>query len=188
MPATVWKGYLSFGLVSFPVRLLTAARADHVRFNMLHRKDLSRIKEVWYCAKENKPVDRSDIVKGYEVSKGNYVAVEEEELKKIAPATATTMEILKFVRDKEVDPIYFESSYYVAPDENVSKPYHLFQEALAETQYDAIAKITMHNREHTVLIRAANTGLILHTLFYLNYGRRIGLPNRQRSPRAKSLL
>src|SRR6476660_557871 len=130
MPATVWKGFLSFGLVSFPVRLFSAARADHIHFHMLHRKDLSRIKEVWYCAKEDRPVDRSDIVKGYEVSKGQYVAVEEEELKKVAPATATTMEILQFVREKEIDPIYFESSYYVAPDEAISKPYELFHQAL----------------------------------------------------------
>jgi DNA end-binding protein Ku len=168
MPATVWKGFLSFGLVSFPVRLFSAARPDHVHFNMLHRKDLSRLKEVWYCAEENKPVERSDIVKGYEVSKGEYVAVEEEELKKIAPATATTMEILQFVREKDVDPIYFESSYYVAPDENVSKPYKLFLQALTESQYGAIAKITMHNREHSVLIRAAKNSLLLHTLFYPN--------------------
>src|ERR1700688_1633963 len=122
MAAIVWKGFVSFGLVTFPVRLFAAARAEHLQFHMLHRKDLSRIKEVWYCAKENKRVDRSDIVKGYQVSKGEYVPLEEEELKKIAPPTAPTMEILQFVPDKEVDPIYFESSYYVAPDESVSKP------------------------------------------------------------------
>ena len=168
MPATVWKGFLSFGLVSFPIRLFSAARADHIHFNMLHRKDLSRIKEVWYCAKEDKPVDRSEIVKGYEVSKGDYILVEDEELKKIAPATARTMEIVQFVRDKEVDPIYFESSYYVAPDEAVSKPYELFLQALTEAQYSAIAKVTMHNREDSVLIRATKTGLLLHTLFYPN--------------------
>jgi DNA end-binding protein Ku len=168
MPATVWKGFLSFGLVSFPIRLFSAARADHIHFNMLHRKDLSRIKEVWYCAKEDKPVDRSEIVKGYEVSKGDYIVVEDDDLKKIAPATATTMEIVQFVRDKEVDPIYFESSYYVAPDEAVSKPYELFLQALTDAQYDAIAKVTMHNREHSVLIRAAKSGLLLYTLFYPN--------------------
>src|ERR1700730_13314236 len=97
MAATVWKGYISFGLVSFPVRLFSAARAETVHFHMLHKKDLSRVKEVWYCAEENKPIERSDIVKGYEVSKGEYVAVEDEELKKIAPPTASTMEILQFV-------------------------------------------------------------------------------------------
>src|SRR6202020_2651263 len=106
MAATVWKGYLSFGLVSFPVRLFSAARAEAVHFHMLHRKDLSRIKEVWYCAEENKPIERADIVKGYEVSKGEYVVVENEELKNIAPATAGTMEILQFVKETDVDPLY----------------------------------------------------------------------------------
>src|SRR5437773_4644842 len=82
MPATVWKGYISFGLVSFPVRLFSAARAEAVHFHMLHKKDLSRVKEVWYCATENKPIERSEIVKGYEASKGNKsVVVDDDELK-----------------------------------------------------------------------------------------------------------
>src|SRR6185295_10052137 len=97
MPATVWKGSISFGLVSFPVRLFSAARADRISFHMLHKKDQSRVKEVWYCAEEDKPIDRSEIVKGFETSKGKYVVVEDEELKKVAPPTMTTMEILQFV-------------------------------------------------------------------------------------------
>src|SRR3984957_5198048 len=105
MPATVWKGYLSFGLVSFPVRLFSAARAEAVHFHLLHKKDQSRVKEVWYCVNENKPIERADIEKGYEDSKGKYVVVDDEELKKIAPATATTMEVLQFVANDEVDPI-----------------------------------------------------------------------------------
>src|SRR6185295_5780271 len=99
MDAIVWKGFVSFGLVTFPVRLFAAARAEHIQFHMLHRKDLSRVKEVWYCAEENKPIGRSDIVKGYEASKGEYVVVDDDELKQIAPPTATTMEILQFVHD-----------------------------------------------------------------------------------------
>src|ERR1051326_5232809 len=90
MPSIVWKGHVTFGLVSFPVRLYSAARSESGHFHMLHRKDLSRVKEVWYCAEENKPIERADIVKGYEASKGEYVVVEDEELKKIAPSTATT--------------------------------------------------------------------------------------------------
>src|SRR5690349_12405304 len=162
MPATVWKGYISFGLVSFPVRLFSAARAEAVHFHMLHKKDLSRIKEVLYCAEEDKPVDRSDIVKGYEFEKGEYITVEDEELKKIAPTTATTMEVLQFVAKDDVDPLLFESSYYVAPEEAVSKPYGLFMAALTETKHHAIAKVAMHNREHIVLIRPAGGGLVLH--------------------------
>jgi DNA end-binding protein Ku len=167
MPATVWKGFISFGLVSIPVRLFSAARAEAVHFHMLHKKDKSRVKEVWYCAEENKPIARSDMVKGYEIGKSRYVVVEDEELKKIAPTTATAMEILQFVAGDEVDPIYFQSSYYVGAEEKTAKAYALFAAALAETRHDAIAKVAMHNREHVVLIRPFGSGgLILHTLYY----------------------
>jgi DNA end-binding protein Ku len=111
MASIVWKGFLSFGLVSFPVRLFTAARGETVHFHLLHRKDFSRVKEVWYCAKEEKLIERSEMVKGYEVSKGKYVAVEEAELKKIEPSTASTMDIVQFVRSDEIDLIYFERSF-----------------------------------------------------------------------------
>jgi DNA end-binding protein Ku len=109
MAATVWKGFISFGLVFFPVRLFAAARPETVHFHLLHKKDQSRVKEVWYCAEENKPIERSEIEKGYEVSKGEYVVLDDEELKKIAPPTATTMDVLQFVGSDDVDPIYFES-------------------------------------------------------------------------------
>jgi DNA end-binding protein Ku len=182
MAATVWKGFISFGLVSFPVRLFSAARAEAVHFHMLHKKDQSRVKEVWYCAEENKPIERSEIEKGYEVSKGEYVAVEDDELKKIAPPTATTMEILQFVGKDEVDPMYFESSYYVAAEDRTAKPYVLFMAALTDTGQNAIAKIAMHNREHVVLIRPSNGTLVLHTLFYPD---ELHKANRSEAPKAK---
>jgi len=166
MPATVWKGYLSFGLVSFPVRLFSAARPEAVHFHMLHKKDLSGVREVWYCAEENKPIERSEIVKGYETSKHDYVVVEDDELKSIAPTTATAMEIVQFVKNDAVDPLFFESSYYIAPEEKASKPYALFFAALTQTKRDAIAKIAMHSREHVVIIRPSDNGLVLHTLYY----------------------
>jgi DNA end-binding protein Ku len=168
MPATVWKGLISFGLVSFPVRLFSAARADGVHFNMLHKKDLSRVREVLYCAEEDKPIERSEIVKGYEIDKGKYVVIEDEELKKIAPVTASTMEILQFVESNAVDPLYFERSYYISPEAKTEKPFALFKAVLAATKQNAIAKVAMHNREHIVLIRLSDNGLILHTLFYSN--------------------
>jgi len=182
MPATVWKGYLSFGLVSFPVRLFSAARAEAVHFHMLHKKDLSRVKEVWFCAEEDKSIERSEIVKGYELEKGKYVTVEDEELKKIAPSTATTMDVLQFVASDDVDPLLFESSYYIAPEEKVGKPYALFLAALQETKRDAIAKIAMHNREHIVLIRPAEGGLVLHTLYYQD---ELHKANRAEAPKNK---
>lgn len=166
MAATVWKGYVSFGLVSFPVRLFAAARPKGIHFHMLHDKDLSRIKEVLYCVEENKPISRDDIVKGTEVSKGEYVVVTDEELKKIAPPTASTMDILQFVPAGDVDPIYLESSYYLAPEESVSKPYILLMQAMTDTKHFAVAKIAMHNREHIVIIRPSNGGLVLHTMYF----------------------
>jgi DNA end-binding protein Ku len=166
MPAIVWKGFVSFGLVSFPVRLFAAARPETVHFHMLHGKDLSRVKEVWYCAKENQRIERSEIVKGYEVAKDEYVVVDDEDLKKIAPLTASTMEIVQFVRGGEVDPVYYERSYYIAPGQDLDKPYALFLKALEDSKYHAIAKLSMHGREHVVLIRPVEGGMILHTLFY----------------------
>jgi len=166
MPATVWKGYLSFGLVSFPIRLNAAARPETVHFHMLHRKDLSRVKEVFYCTAEDKPLDKDEIVKGYEYEKGDYVIVEPADLEKIAPSTAKVMEILQFVKSSEVDPILFEKSYYVAPDEEISKPYALLMKAMAETGQDAIAKVAMHGREHIVILRPMNGAIVLHTIYY----------------------
>src|SRR6201997_1659381 len=116
MASTVWKGHLTFGLVSFPVKLFTAARGDSISFNQLHKSDHSRIKQVIYCQTEDKPIPRTEIVKGYEYEKDRYVVVEDEEIKKMAPASAKVMEILEFVKAAEVDPLYFESSYYMAPD------------------------------------------------------------------------
>ena len=195
MPATVWKGFLSFGLVSFPVRLFSAARAETVHFHMLHKKDFARVKEVWYCAEEDKPIERSEIVKGYEAAKDEYVVLEDDDLKKSAPPTASAMEILQFVDREEVDPIYFESSYYVAPEEKVSKPYSLFLAALTDTKQYAIAKVAMHGREHVTLIRPSKGALVLHTLFYadeLHAANKVSAPKDKYSSQelqmAKSLI
>ena len=125
MASTVWKGHLTFGLVSLPVRLYSAARGETVSFNLLHAKDNSRIKQVIFCQAEDKPVPRSEIVKGYEYEKDHYVVIDEEDIKKVAPKTAKVMEILEFVKGDTVDPIYLESSYYMAPDEGGEKPYAL---------------------------------------------------------------
>ena len=168
MPSTVWKGYLTFGLVSFPIRLYAAARPETVHFHLLHKKDLSRVKEVMYCAAEDKPLDRSEIVKGYEYEKNEYVVIEPEDLEKVAPPTATAMEILQFVQMDEIDPIYFEKSYYVGPEESVSRPYSLLLEAMKQTKYDALAKVAMHGREHIVILRPSEKSIVLHTMYFVD--------------------
>src|SRR5499425_2432591 len=166
MASTVWKGYLTFGLLSLPVKLYSAARAETVSFNQLHKTDNSRVKQVLYCQVEDKPITRADIVKGYEYEKDKYVVVEDEEIKKVAPKTAKTMEVLEFVKAAEVDPIYLESSYYLAPDEAGEKPYALLFESLRQSGCVGVAKIAMHNREHIVILRPGSKGILLHTMYY----------------------
>ena len=173
MATTVWKGHLTFGLVSFPVKLFTAARADGISFNQLHKEDNSRIKQVIYCQAEDKPIPRSEIVKGYEYEKGHYVVVDDEDIKKMAPSTAKVMEILEFVKSSEVDPIYFESSFYIAPDQAGEKPYALLYDTLKRTGYVGVAKIAMHNREHIVIFRPGASGLLMHTMYYANEVRQV---------------
>ncbi len=150
MPASVWSGYLTFGLISMPVRLYSGARGTSISFNMLHREDLSRVKQQLICSADNQVLDRRDIVKGYEYRKGEYVVIEPEEIKKIEPKTAKAMEIVQFVKASEIDPLYLESSYYMTPEEGGKRPYALLSRAMADNNYYAIAKLTMHNREYTV--------------------------------------
>ena len=173
MASTVWRGHLTFGLVSFPVRLFSAARGETVSFNLLHAKDNSRIKQITYCQAEDQPVPRSELVKGYEYEKDRYVVIEEEDIKKVAPKTAKVMEILEFVKGGQVDPIYLESSYYMAPDEGGEKPYALLFEALRQAEYYGLAKIAMHNREHIVILRPGNKGILLHTMYYADEIRQV---------------
>jgi DNA end-binding protein Ku len=166
MASTVWKGHLTFGLVSFPVRLYSAARSESISFNQLHKADNSRVKQVLYCQAEDKPIPRSEIVKGYEYEKDRYVVIEDEEVKKVAPQTAKVMEILEFVPSDQVDPIYLETSYYLAPDEAGEKPYALLFDALKRSARVGIAKVAMHNREHIVILRPGKNGVLMHTMFY----------------------
>jgi DNA end-binding protein Ku len=170
---SVWKGHLTFGLVSLPIRLFSAARAESVSFNLLHKSDNSRIKQVTYCQAEDKPVPRSDLVKGYEYEKDHYVVIEDEDIKKVAPKTAKVMEILEFVETKDVDPVYLESSYYMAPDAGGEKAYALLFEALRKSNYSGVAKIAMHNREHIVILRPGNRGILLHTMYFTNEIRQV---------------
>jgi len=164
--AGVWTGYLTFGLISMPVRLYSGARGSRVSFHMLHRDDQVRVKQQLICPVEDKVVGRDEIVKGYEYQKGEYVVIEPDEIKKIEPKTAKAMEILEFVKADDVDPVYFESSYYLMPEEAGRRPYALLVRALEESGYLAVAKLTMHNREYTVLLRPTQGGVMLHTMYY----------------------
>jgi DNA end-binding protein Ku len=173
MASSVWKGHLTFGMVSFPVRLFSAARSETISFNLLHKDDHSRIKQVTYCQLEDKPIARTDTVKGYEYEKDHYVVVEDEDIKKVAPKTAKVMEILEFVKADQVDPVYLESSYYVAPDEGGEKPYALLFQALRESNFYGLAKVAMHNREHIIVLRPGAKGILSHTMYYTDEIRQV---------------
>jgi DNA end-binding protein Ku len=129
------------------------------------------------------------MVKGFEYRKGEYVVIEDEDLKKIAPATAKSMDILQFVKTDEVDPIFFDKSYYMAPEEAVSKPYALLLKAMAETEYVAVAKIAMHAREHVAIIRPTADGLVLHTMYFVDelHKARVGGKNAKNQFAAKEM-
>jgi DNA end-binding protein Ku len=173
MASTIWKGYITFGLISIPVRLFAAARTDRISFNMLHEVCSTRIKQQLYCPTCERVVERSEIIKGYEAEKDTYVTVTDEELKKVAPESSQSMEILEFVQLGEIDPLYFETSYYATPEEAGRRAYQLLLETMQKTGYAAMAKVAMHQREYTVVIRPREDGLTLHTIYYANEVRAI---------------
>ena len=166
MATTVWKGHISFGMVAFPVKLCAAARSQTVSFNQLHRGDYSRIRQVLYCQAEDKPVERSELVRGFEYEKNRYVVVEDRELDALAPRSARVIEVLEFVKTSDVDPVYLDASYYVTPETAGEKPYALLFEILRRSGYVGLAQLTMHSREHLVVIRPGRCGLLLHTMYY----------------------
>jgi DNA end-binding protein Ku len=173
MATSVWKGYLTFGLISIPIRLFSAARSERISLNQLHKVCNSRIRMPLFCPTCQRQVERSEIVKGYEYEKDQYVLFTEEELDKIEPESARTMEILEFVKLDEIDPLYFDASYFITPEEEGRKAYQLLLEAMEATGYAAIAKITMHQREHIVVVRPRENGMTLHTMFYTNEIRQV---------------
>jgi DNA end-binding protein Ku len=166
MASSVWKGYLSFGLLSIPIRLFTAARGERISLNQLHEVCHSRLKMPLFCPTCDRKVERSEIIKGYEFEKDQYVLFSDEDLDKIEPESARAMEILEFVKVDEIDPLYYDASYYLTPEEEGKKAYSLLLKAMEESNYAAIAKVTMHQREHIVVIRPRAEGMTLHTMFY----------------------
>lgn len=171
--ANVWKGHLTFGLISIPIRLFSAARGERISFNQLHKECHSRLKQPLFCPTCQRMVERSEIVKGYEHEKEQYVLVEDEELEKVAPPSARAMEILEFVHLGSIDPLYFDASYFMVPEEAGRKAYQLLVKTMEESDYAAIAKLWMHQREYTVIVRPRSNGLTLHTMYYENEIRQV---------------
>jgi DNA end-binding protein Ku len=166
MPKAVWKGSISFGLVNIPISLYTATKEKQISFKLIHSKCKGPIKYQRFCEKCNEVVPWDEVAKGYEYKKGQFVILEKEDFERIPIKTAKTIEILGFVKPGEIDPIYFESSYQIAPVEGGGEAYILLRDVMAELERIAIGKITIHEKEHLVAIRNYQDILILHTMHW----------------------
>jgi DNA end-binding protein Ku len=204
MPTSVWRGHISFGLVSIPVRLFRAARAERVKLREVYsvtpesaaeselaeivqppRKGPTPIERRTEIVEESAPaivapvrravldqggqqVPQAAVTKGYEVERGRFVTLDRDELRALVPKTSTTMELVEFVSLSSVDPVFFETSYYVQPEPAGEKPYALLYSSLEETGLVGVAQIAMHRREHIVLVRPGKSGLIAHTMYLVS--------------------
>jgi len=167
MPRPLWKGAISFGMVSIPIKLYTATEEKDVRFNMLHREDMSRVKQKLFCAEEDVEIDRgNDVVKGYEVTPGNYVVVDEEDFENVPVKTTHTIDITDFVDLEEIDPILYQKTYFLEPEEIGMKPFALLMRALEETGRVAIAKVTLRQKEQLCTLRIYDDTIALETMYY----------------------
>jgi DNA end-binding protein Ku len=168
MAVSAWKGFITFGLISIPVKLYPAARSARVGLHQLHKVCKTRLRQPLFCPTCNRVVERSEVVKGYEYEDGKYALIDPEEIKKITPESARAMEILAFVKQSEIDPLFFDSSYFVVPEDQGKKAYHLLLKTMEDKDRVAIAKITMHQREYTVFLRPYDHGIALHTMYFAN--------------------
>ncbi|HZA54327.1 MAG TPA: Ku protein [Candidatus Udaeobacter sp.] len=167
MPARpVGSGTISFGLVSIPVKLYTAASSQSISFNLLHAKCGNRIRQQRFCPVCNEVVEREELVKGYEFAKDQYVRFKDEELEALEGEASQAIEISEFVPLSTVDPIYYEKSYYLGPDKGGEKPYRLLTDAMNKAGKVALAKFVMRGKENLVLVRPSMGGLMLHTMYF----------------------
>ncbi len=160
------NGSISFGLVSIPVHLYTATRSQSVRFHLIHEKDNSRIQQKIFCPLEQKLIDRSELVRGYEVEKNQIVTFTDQELENLEARDDHLIDIQEFLPLEQVDPVYFENAYHLGCTVESARAFGLFARALKDSQRIALARFTMRTKEHLVMIRPYGDGLMLHTMYF----------------------
>ncbi|HEV8641728.1 MAG TPA: Ku protein [Methylomirabilota bacterium] len=182
---SIGSGTVSFGLVSIPIKIYPATASGNVSFNLLHAKCGSRIKQQTFCPVCNVVVDRAELVRGYEFAKDQYVRVTDEELKALEGEASKVIDIAEFVPLEKVDPIYFERTYYLGPDKGGEKAYRLLADAMAKSGRVALATFVMRGKESLVLLRSAQDGLMLHTMYFAEEVRNFGEVDKGQSAKIK---
>jgi DNA end-binding protein Ku len=163
---SIWRGTISFGLVSVPVRMFTATESKELRFHFLHKDDLAPIGYDKVRKDTGEHVDPEDIVRGFEIEKGRYVPLEDEDLDRLDIELTRSIDICDFVGLDEIDPIYFRKAYYLSPEDGAEKPYTLLVRALDETGKVGIAKVVIRNKQHLAALRPVDGTLVLETMYY----------------------
>jgi DNA end-binding protein Ku len=166
MPRAIWSGSVSFGLVNVPIKLVTAASPKDVRFHQLHDTDGARINQKRVCSLDGEEVDYNHIVKGYDMGGGQYVVVEPEELASLDPEATRSIDIEEFVDLAEIDPIYFDHTYYLVPDGRAERPYALLAETMARTKKVAIGRFVLRTKQYLAAMRVRDGVLVLSTMLY----------------------
>lgn len=172
-PSSVWRGSIVLSLISIPVQVYAAARSERTYLHQIHKECNSRVRQPLFCPTCNRFVERGEIIKGFEFDEGQYVLMEDKEIKKLAATSSRMLEILTFTKLGEIDPLFFDSSYFCVPEDSGKKAYQLLVKALEDTQTVGIGKLLMHQRDYTVFLRPYEHGLVLHTMYFSNEIRRL---------------
>jgi DNA end-binding protein Ku len=166
VPRAIWSGVISFGLVSVPVRMYTATESKELKFHFLDRRDMAPIGYDKVNKETGESVAADDIIRGFEVDKGRFVELTEEDIDRLDVELTHSIDICDFVSIDEIDPLFFRKAYYLLPQEGAEKPYRLLLKALEETGRVAIAKVVIRNKQHLAAIRAFDDTLVLETMYY----------------------
>ena len=166
MPHTIWSGTVSFGLVTIPVRLESAVHERRAHFRQFHQADAGRIRYRRVCERDGEEVPNDEIVRGYEVSRERFVMIADEELQGLEPERTRTIDIDQFIELGEVDPIYYDATYYLVPDEGGDRSYRLLLEAMRDAGKAAVGTFVLRDKEHVVALRPSGDALVLQTLVF----------------------
>ncbi|MDQ3957005.1 MAG: Ku protein [Actinomycetota bacterium] len=187
-PRSIWKGSITFGLITIPVKVFTAVgreRRDKIDLHLLHAKDGQRIHYSRNCEKGHKDLDWDEIVKGYEYEKGKWVEITDEDLEALDLESLRTIDVVSFVPYEQIDPMYFDKTYYVVPEEAAVKAYRLVADALEDERLVGVAKVAMREREHLCALRISDSMMLMETMHWPEELRDVKFPELRKRPKVQ---